>query len=54
MPASPVSDYLMGVTWVIIGLMVIVLLSYQQTIKAYPSGGGSYTVATDNLGTPGW
>ncbi|MBX3096306.1 MAG: APC family permease [Fimbriimonadaceae bacterium] len=43
-------SYLMGVTWVIIGLMMIVLLSYRQTIKAYPTGGGSYTVATENLG----
>jgi len=32
------------------GLLVIVALSYQQTIHAYPSGGGSYIVSTANLG----
>jgi amino acid transporter len=34
----------------IIVLLIIVYLSYRQTIDAYPSGGGSYTVATENLG----
>ena len=29
---------------------MIVYFSYRQTIAAYPSGGGSYTVATENLG----
>ncbi len=32
-------------------LVVIVASSYWQTIHAYPSGGGSYIVAKDNLGT---
>lgn len=32
-------------------LLVIVVTSYRQTIKAYPMGGGSYRVASDNLGT---
>ena len=32
-------------------LLVVVVLSYSQTIKAYPHGGGSYTVAKENLGT---
>jgi amino acid transporter len=31
-------------------LLTIVYFSYRQTIAAYPSGGGSYTVATENLG----
>jgi amino acid transporter len=35
----------------IVVLLVIVYLSYRQTIAAYPSGGGSYTVAKENLGT---
>jgi amino acid transporter len=35
----------------IIILLTLVYLSYQQTIGAYPHGGGSYTVATENLGT---
>ncbi len=30
--------------------MVIVVLSYRQTVHAYPSGGGDYEVATVNLG----
>ena len=32
-------------------LLVIVALSYRQTIHAYPSGGGAFIVAKDNLGT---
>jgi len=35
----------------IAGLLIIVAISYQQTIHAYPNGGGSYIVAHDNLGT---
>ena len=31
-------------------LLVIVTLSYRQTIYAYPNGGGAYIVARDNLG----
>jgi len=34
----------------IVGLLLIVAVSYLQTIKAYPSGGGSYVVARENLG----
>src|ERR1700761_8995525 len=33
----------------IIILLTIVYFSYQQTITAYPNGGGSYTVASENL-----
>src|SRR5437016_4146091 len=32
-------------------LLAIIAFSYQQTIHAYPTGGGSYIVAKDNLGT---
>jgi len=35
----------------ICGLLVIVAISYRQTIHAYPSGGGAFIVAKDNLGT---
>ena len=35
---------------VIVALLLIVYVSYRQTIPAYPSGGGSYTVAKENLG----
>lgn len=34
----------------IVALLIIVALSYRQTIFAYPSGGGSYIVSKDNLG----
>lgn len=34
----------------ILTLLVIVFFSYRQTIAAYPNGGGSYTVASENLG----
>ncbi|OGO16335.1 MAG: hypothetical protein A2Z14_03415 [Chloroflexi bacterium RBG_16_48_8] len=35
----------------IVVLLGILALSYSQTIQAYPRGGGSYTVAKENLGT---
>lgn len=35
---------------VITGLLAILTLSYSQTIRTYPAGGGSYTVARENLG----
>jgi len=38
------------ITIAIVMVMAIVVLSYQQTIGAYPNGGGSYIVASDNLG----
>ena len=37
-------------TMAIVVVLLIVVTSYQQTIRAYPSGGGSYLVASDNLG----
>jgi amino acid transporter len=38
------------ISGVIVLLLAIVVLSYRQTIRAYPNGGGSYIVASDNLG----
>ncbi|HUX88665.1 MAG TPA: APC family permease [Chloroflexota bacterium] len=38
------------ITLVIVVVLAIVVTSYQQTIHAYPTGGGSYIVASDNLG----
>ena len=38
------------ITVVVVVLLAIVATSYQQTIRAYPSGGGSYVVAHENLG----
>lgn len=40
--------------WIAVAIAIllgIVVLSYRQTIFAYPQGGGSYTVSKDNLGT---
>jgi amino acid transporter len=42
--------YVLPITAAICLLLAIVFLSYRQTIAAYPSGGGSYTVAHENLG----
>ncbi len=42
--------YIMPLTFAVIGLLIIVFFSYRQTIAAYPMGGGSYTVAKENLG----
>src|SRR6202790_1923584 len=42
--------YVIPISAAIITLLVIVYFSYRQTIAAYPSGGGSYTVARANLG----
>ena len=45
-----------GIAWIfpisvsIVILLGIVYFSYRQTIDAYPNGGGSYTVASENLG----
>lgn len=42
--------YVMPISLLIIGLLTVVYFSYRQTIAAYPQGGGSYTVASQNLG----
>lgn len=44
-------SYVIPVTIGIAVLLVIVAISYRQTIHAYPSGGGAYIVAKENLGT---
>jgi amino acid transporter len=41
----------MPISVAIAALMVIVVASYRQTVRAYPSGGGAYIVSKDNLGT---
>ena len=43
-------SYLIPIIGSILILLVIVFFSYRQTIAAYPTGGGSYTVASENLG----
>jgi amino acid transporter len=42
--------YIVPISLAIICLLAIVFASYLQTIDAYPHGGGSYTVASENLG----
>lgn len=42
--------YLFGIALALVGLLWIVISSYYQTINAYPQGGGSYRVASENLG----
>ena len=42
--------YVFPISLAIVALMLIVTFSYEQTVHAYPSGGGAYIVARDNLG----
>lgn len=44
-------DYVIPISVGIAVLLAIVTLSYRQTIHAYPTGGGAYIVAKENLGT---
>src|SRR5512138_529558 len=43
--------YVFPISLVIVGLLAIVVLSYEQIIHAYPNGGGAYIVAYDNFGS---
>lgn len=40
----------MPITFAMLGVLAILLVSYRQTIKAYPSAGGAYVVTKDNFG----
>jgi amino acid transporter len=42
--------FVLPITAAILALLTILYFSYRQTIAAYPNGGGSYTVAGENLG----
>src|SRR5689334_21844051 len=44
-------SYLVPIALCLVVLLGLLTLSYRQTIFAYPSGGGAYIVAKDNLGT---
>ncbi len=44
-------DTLIPISIVVVVLLTLVVFSYHQTIRAYPSGGGSYIVSRENLGT---
>jgi amino acid transporter len=43
--------YLVPLSLILIGVLTLLVLSYRQTIFAYPNGGGSYIVSRENLGT---
>jgi amino acid transporter len=49
--SAAAAGLVMPIAIAIATLMVIVVISYRQTIRAYPSGGGAYIVSKDNLGT---
>ena len=44
-------QWLTWTSFMIIGLLIILTISYIQIIRAYPQGGGAYKVAKENLGT---
>ena len=48
--AHPLFGLSIPVALGIVGLLIILGISYRQTIMAYPSGGGAYIVAKENLG----
>ena len=48
--ATGAMHYVFPISMAIVALMTIVTISYEQTIHAYPGGGGAYIVARDNLG----
>ncbi len=39
------------ITWSVVALLLVLFVSYWQTITAYPNNGGSYVVARENIGT---
>jgi len=43
-------NYVFPISVAIVALLAIVTISYEQTIHAYPGGGGAYIVARDNIG----
>lgn len=51
-PAVGVASYFQMsiLSWCIIGLLGILMISYRQTIDCYPGGGGAFIVAKENLG----
>ena len=48
--SSSILGWSLPIAIAIVALLIIVVLSYRQTIRAYPNGGGSYIVARENLG----
>jgi amino acid transporter len=50
MAGTAALSFVMPISIAIVALLVIVTFSYEQTIHAYPGGGGAYIVARDNVG----
>ena len=50
MAGTAALSWVLPVSAAIVGLLAILTISYEQTIHAYPGGGGAYIVARDNLG----
>src|SRR5690242_11732245 len=52
-PAAGIAafGFVMPLTIAMLVVLFLLILSYRQTIKAYPSAGGAYIVTKDNLGT---
>jgi amino acid transporter len=48
--SSAPQAYVMPIALAISTLMAVVVISYRQTVRAYPTGGGAYIVSKDNLG----
>ncbi|MET0800593.1 MAG: APC family permease, partial [Actinomycetota bacterium] len=48
--SSAPQAYVMPIAIAISALMAVVVVSYRQTVRAYPSGGGAYIVSKENLG----
>ena len=49
--AAGAVSYVLPIAAAIAVLLVVVVASYRQTVRAYPSGGGAYIVSKENLGT---
>lgn len=47
---AAIYNYSVPIALVIVGLLAVLIISYRQTIYAYPGGAGAYIVARDNLG----
>jgi amino acid transporter len=48
---SSALSYKVPLALAVAALLIVVITSYRQTVRAYPRGGGSYIVARENLGT---
>ena len=44
-------QHVIPISFAVAALLVVVVTSYRQTVRAYPGGGGAYRVSSENLGT---